>query len=80
MENQMTFKMSFRSVIGGIGAADRLVGIQYEITADGSAEDRAEAGRNSLRYKYSRERDIKRHEQRAAKQYSPKSHKPAMHP
>ena len=42
-------------IIGGIGAADRLVGIQYELTAAGSAEKRAKARRNNLGYEYGRE-------------------------
>ena len=54
-------------VISGIGAADRLVGIEYKLTAAGAAEKGAEAGRNGLRYKYCRERDIERDQQRAAK-------------
>ncbi len=32
-------------IIGSTGTADRLVGIEYELTADGAAEKRAEAGR-----------------------------------
>ncbi len=36
-------------VIGGIRAADRPVGIQYELTAARAGEDQAEAGRNGFR-------------------------------
>ncbi len=67
-------------VISGIGAADRLVGIEYELTAGGAAEPRAEAGRNEFCYLYCRERDIERNQQRAAKHESPNSHEPAMRP
>ena len=67
-------------MISGVGASHRLVGVENEISTDGTTEDRAKARHNNFVYKQGRECDIEYGQQRAAEQYSTESRKLAMSP